>query len=122
MKGRITLIAPDAPEPQITEYSSEIPLGDLQRLVGGNIEIVPYWTTVPRWITDYASDSGARMPCCVFCNEEGKLNQMPRNDPATALWLEAIAADFRHRGTPQGDYLVGPVAIVTGDTEFMEAL
>lgn len=117
MKGRITLIAPRSPEPQVTEYTSEIPLGELQRLVEGYIELVPYWETAKT-----GHDIALRVPCRVFCNEDGKRLQMPRNHFATALWEEAIAADFGQRGTPQGDYLVGPVAIVTGDIEFMEAL
>lgn len=117
MKGLITLIAPDSPEPRVTEYTAEIPLGELQRVVGGYIEIVPYWITAK-----VGRDSATRAPACVFCNEEGKLHRLPRNHFADALWKEAIAADFGHRGTPQGDYLVGPVAIVTGDAEFMDAL
>jgi hypothetical protein len=117
MKGRLTLIAPDAPEPQITDYSSEIPLGELQRLVGGYIELVPFWITAK-----VGRDIATRVPARVFCNEDGKRLQLPRNHFADALWVEAIAADFGHRGTPRGDFLVGPVAIVTGDAEFMEAL
>jgi hypothetical protein len=115
MKGRITLILPDTPEPQITEYASELPLDELQGLVGGYIELVPYWNS-------YGERGGARVPCRVFCNEDGKRLPMPTNKLATLLWTQAIAADYGHRGAPMGDYLVGPVAIVTGDDEFMAAL
>jgi hypothetical protein len=119
MKGLITLIAPDSPEPRVTEYTAEIPLDELQRLVGGYIELVPFWITVIKVVGHGVS---TRVPCHVFCNEDGKRLQLPHNAVATALWLQAIAADYGHRGTPQGDYLVGPVAIVTGDAEFMDAL
>lgn len=117
MKGQITLIIPGSPEPRVTEYTAEIPLDELQRLVGGYIELVPFWITAK-----VGRDIATRVPARVFCNEDGKRLPLRRNDFADALWKEAIAADFGHRGTPQGDYLVGPVAIVTGDDEFMEAL
>jgi hypothetical protein len=58
----------------------------------------------------------------VFCNEHGKIEGLGVNQRATRLWGEAIAADFGHKGTPQGDYLVGPIAIVIGDAEFLAEL
>jgi hypothetical protein len=52
----------------------------------------------------------------VFCNENGKIERLPVNRGATLLW-RAVAGIV-----DGGDYLAGPVAIVTGDAEFMADL
>lgn len=103
MKGTLTVVHPSG---EITkkEYSSEIPLEDLQKTVGGYIELVPFFT-------QYEG-----RPCRAFCNEYGKLNQLPYNEPATALWEQVFGRSVRP------DFLVGSIAIVTGDREFMEEL
>lgn len=74
-------------------------LQELQAQVGGCIERVPYF------------DTYNRAPCVAYCNEEGKLEGLPMNVVATALWYESIDAVI-------GDTLVGNVVILTGDHEF----
>ena len=59
-------------------------------------------------------------PCIAFCNEEAKLHGFPYNHPANRAWRIAFKAATGK--TPEPDYLVGPIAIVTGDEEFLEAL
>lgn len=116
MQGRMTVIAPGA-APVETHYTAEPPLEDLQKAVGGYIEIVPYWNTMPVF-----GSGGARMRCIVFCNEHGKNDGLPFNTLATRLWRDAIRAEFHTDRTPGDDYLAGPVAILTGDEEFFAAM
>ena len=79
---------------------------DLQKAVGGGyIETIPYFET-------YEGQA-----CVAFCNEEGKLNDLAFNLPATVLWHKVLRSDQRYR-----DQLVGPIAILTGDSEFLLAL
>lgn len=103
MKGALTIIHPSG---EITrkEYTAEIPLEDLNKAVGGYIELVPYFN-------DYKG-----VNCRAFCNEYGKINGLPYNEPATALWERAFGKSVRP------DFLVGSIAIVTGDREFMSEL
>jgi len=104
MKGKITTIPADeakAPSEVGIAGSGDMILPALQGIVGGYIEIVPFFST---W-------HGER--CVVFCNEHGKLNGLPMNVRATAFWLQQY---------PTSDYLVGDVAIVTGDEEFFTEL
>ena len=80
----------------------EVPtLEELQAAVGGLIEAVPFFN-------EYKGN-----PCVAFCNEEGKLMGMKRNEKATELWHDIVR-------TP--DYLVGDICIVTGDAAFLAAL
>jgi hypothetical protein len=64
--------------------------------------------------------------CIALCDEDGKRKQMEFNEVATQLWNIALLAQG-HPGlwTPHGsmaDYLVGPIVILYGDKEFLEAL
>jgi hypothetical protein len=108
MRGKITVIKPGDDLIATTEYEGSVPLEDLQAAVGGYIELVPYWTT--------HVEDGVPVPCRVFCNENGKIERLPVNRGATLLW-RAVAGIV-----DGGDYLAGPVAIVTGDAEFMADL
>lgn len=81
-----------------TEIAEVPPLDALQTIVGGLIQVVPQWTTL----------NG--LPCIAVCNEDGKSLGLPVNDQATALWYS------EYRGH---DNLVGPVAVITGDLEFL---
>jgi hypothetical protein len=74
-------------------------LTELQTAVGGYIETIPIFT-------EYAGN-----PCVAFCNEEGKLMNMPMNKRANDLW-----------GISTDDKLVGDVVIITGDEAFLAAL
>ena len=76
-------------------------LSILQKIVGGYVEIVPHFNK-------YGEDR-----CIVFCNEDGKMRQLPVNRYATILWEKAVG----HQMTP--DYLVGTIAIVAGPREFL---
>lgn len=100
MRGKIFIIHPDGTA-QGKFYSTPIPDGDLQKAVGGHIETVPFF------------DRFNGSPCVAFCNSDGKNDGMEPNNFATMLWYMQVSID---------DYLVGSVAIVTGDDAFMRAL
>jgi hypothetical protein len=60
------------------------------------------------------------MDCAAFCNEDGKREQLPFNSAATAAWMDAV----RRCGArlPPEAMLLGPVAVLFGDREFMSSL
>jgi hypothetical protein len=78
----------------------------LQKAVGGYIEVVPQFIT-------YDGN-----PCLVFCNEEGKLHGLPFNPFATKAWSKAIGQDVIRLG----DLLVGDIAIVMGPQSWLRAM
>lgn len=78
-------------------------LEDMQKAVGGYLELVPYF------------DKFAKKDCVVFCNEEGKVDGLEYNAVATRHWQ--ACCDYTLT-----DYLVGDVCIIVGDKELMESL
>lgn len=103
MKGRLTVIGTDYMETTL-DLSNTPPLEVLQAAVEGHIEVVPLFNTF----------RGAS--CVAFCNEDGKLEGMIRNILAQELWETAAGCVI------SGDFLVGPIAIVTGDDELLRSL
>lgn len=105
MKGTTTLIAVDGTETAV-EWSHAIPLKFLQEAVGGYIELVPYFNEF----------RGAF--CVAWCNEHGKISTPPMevNKKANEHWAIAL------NGAAMFDTLRGPILIVQGDNEFIEAL
>lgn len=102
MKGTMTIIKVDGTTEVKTYDGAPQPLEDLNAAVGGWIELIPYF------------DKYKGEPCIAYCNEEGKLDGLSFNEEATLLWEKQI-------GNPIDDILVGNVAIIQGDKEFMEA-
>jgi hypothetical protein len=96
----------------MTPYRRPATLRELRAALGGGyLEMVPHF--------DSFEFGGEFHPCVAFCDEGGKLAGLPVNERATQLWAEALARDgaqLRH------DFLVGPVLIVIGDEDFMQAL
>ena len=101
------------PVEKITDYTAPIPLADLQAAVGGYIEIVPHFSTIEL--------AGKLHRCLVFCDEDGKRKQLPRNHHGDLLWSEALMTAGL-ADSPAPDFLVGSIAVVIGDDEFMAAL
>ena len=79
---------------------------------GGYADLVPGFRTI-----GYA---GVVMDCCAFCDEDGKRKQLHINELANDAWDQALRRTGM--GNAMGDYLVGQVAVVFGDREFMENL
>jgi hypothetical protein len=114
MRGVLTIIPVGDGAVSSKELAAPPALAALQRGVGGGtIEVVPYFT---RYDAEPGYGPYKGEPCVAFCNEEGKLNGLPINFRATALWH---AQEPRFIGR---DVLVGPIVIVTGDRELMEEL
>jgi hypothetical protein len=123
MKGKAIIYRPGAAMPEETFLAVRPPLGFLNKAVGGYIEAVPGFNSI--------CQDGRAVPCVAFCNEEGKLQGLPFNNSATALWdraLRRIVGDDGGLMYPNGlsgdegrpaDVLVGPVIVLIGDDEFM---
>lgn len=95
-----------------TEYETfvmEDILADIREAVGGHIELIPYW------------DSYNSNRSIAFCNEDGKNLGLQRNVTATALWDKILVTKnmTRFKDGVEIDYLVGSIAIMTGDDGFM---
>jgi len=116
MKGTIVSIYPSGAK-LTSPFDKPATLEDLKKGVGGGyIEHVPMFST-------YVDKDGTVQRCEVFCDEEGKLKRFEINRDATILWYNALirggfteAANALRRGD---DVLVGTIAIVYGDEEFM---
>lgn len=104
MKGRLTQILASNGQRVVTDLDRVATLEELQREVGGPIEVVPYFFRF----------EGAT--CMVFCNENGKIKNLPFNLEATKLWAAGSTVKMAD------DVLVGDVVICTGDNEFLDAL
>jgi len=118
MKGTLLIFRPHEGTPEVQELGRLSPadmLNTLRAAIGGGwLEAVPHFTTVLH--------GGAWHNCRAFCDEEGKLEhkQLAFNAKANQQWRIAM---HRTAGCdPDPDYLVGPIAVVFGDDEFMEAL
>ena len=96
MKGQVIIVPADPAQPVRHEPRDKQPdLQELHNILGGYIEPVPHW----EWHNE--------QPCVVWCNEEGKLRDLPVNDRATLMWWNVLGGK-----PPGGDYLVGNVVIV----------
>jgi hypothetical protein len=125
MQGKVYIFHPSTPDGVAeTHILKKTPdLEYLRGAVGGHIEMVPYFSTY---------NTGTEIVgCVVFCNEEGKLHNLPVNIEATRQWDRALRRIVRgdRRLYPTGifdpktgdpsDVLVGSIIVVTGDNEFM---
>lgn len=67
---------------------------------------------------------GEIRPCIVFALQDAKRRELPPNAWANMLWLQALVRKhgFSSPEANHPDYLAGPVGILLGDEEFMDAL
>lgn len=107
MIGQITVIHPDGSTTK-THCMAKPHLRQLQDAVGGMIQLLPGF------------ENFQGQPCVAFCNEEFLFERLPFNFMATMMWRRCFEADTRV--DVQELMLCGPVAVVTGDNEFLEAL
>jgi hypothetical protein len=119
MKGTIITIKPGSGGQLATPVEDKPTLPVLKAAIGGGyLELIPRFTSIEH--------QGELCNCVAFCDEDGKMKDLPVNERATILWHQALQRTG-HPGLlmPMGrlaDYLVGQIAIVIGDDEFMEAL
>jgi hypothetical protein len=76
----------------------------LNKIVGGYIELIPYFTIYDK------------TPCIAYCNEYGKDQKLPYNKTANELWARAVGRPIVE------DFLVGTIAIIVGPRSFLEKL
>jgi hypothetical protein len=126
MSGTALLYQPGAKEPEITALTAPPQLEYLQAAVGGFIEMAPGFNSIEH--------AGAVVPCVVFANEEGKLQRLEVNVPATMLWDLALRRLVDDDGKPlyrngllmpngnPSDVLCGPILVLIGEPAFLDAL
>jgi hypothetical protein len=122
MKGALYIVPADKSVPVERREISAPPSGaDLHEIVGGYIEVVPGFNSI---------EAVGIFPCVAFCNEDGKrLTPTAPNARATTMWHFALKRSGHPglvltaaQGGGLADYLVGNIAVITGDAELMEAL
>ena len=100
------------------EYNRPPTLEELRHAAGGDLELVHGFDSIA-----YA---GIILHCVAFCDEHGKLEQRPLNELATSLWAQALRRQgmelIDDKTLKPVDWLVGPVAVLFGDKEFMSEL
>lgn len=113
MKGTMLVFKPGQSRPVVTPIDGPPTLELLKpALNGGYLEVVPHFRAI--------GHDGKQHACVALCDEDGKRNQLPFNPVATFLWDKAMRVATGVGCHP--DYLVGPVVVVFGDDEFMEAM
>lgn len=118
MRGSMIIFHPSKPEPELREFDRPLTGQELHNVVGGYIEVVPGFRTV--------AYCGVVLDCVAFCNEDGKRDKLPLNEFATLAWGRAchrsgLGELYQPDGIPK-DWLVGDIAVVFGDREFMREL
>jgi hypothetical protein len=112
MRGALLVFQPHS-VPQVREFSQPPTLKEVQAVVGGDLQLVPGFRTI-RY-------GALVMDCFALCNANGKHKGLPMNDLATIAWKEALRRAVDPEVMPT-DPLVGTVAVLFGDPEFMDAL
>lgn len=112
MRGTMIVI-PVEGDPIATPLREPPTLDQLKEAVEGHIEVIPYFNTVIY--------GDVVMDCIAFCNETGKLKELPPNQSATRVWAMSIERITGSKQTLK-DILVGNIAIVFGDRELMEQM
>lgn len=100
-----------------TEYDRPITLDELRSAVEGDIQLIPEFACMRVDGVDYE--------VVAFCNEEARIEGRPDNQMANHIYSRAIAVERGLTADVQIDpqwRLVGPVVVVWGDDEFMNAL
>ena len=115
MQGTLHIIPPGSNTPhRIVKLTRAVTLDELQEAVGGFAERIPNFDSI--------FQDGRVQLCIAFCDEDGKQKNRSENQWANTLWMQAIVRRFGQGKAEPGDVLVGSVVLLTGDTEFLEAL
>ena len=113
MKGTVLIYKPGTTIPEVKEIEGPPTLDVLKDAIGGgHLESVPYFHSIQH--------GRQRHRCAAFCDEDGKVKGLPMNMLATQLWDQSMRRSHGCSASP--DFLVGQIAVVFGDAEFMEAL
>jgi len=114
MKGGLYIIRQNG-EVETREITKE-PTGDeLHEIVGGYIEVVPYWNIL------IIPSKGIMSNCVVFCDSDGKTTGGKLfNEHATILWESVL--NRKGMSAAGKDHLVGDIVAVWGDEELLAML
>jgi hypothetical protein len=113
MRATFLVFKPGLSKPEILPIDGPPALGVLKAGIGGgHLEVVPFFTRIEH--------GGQMHDCITFCDEEGKLKGLKYNREATFRWDRSMRVVAGCGCSP--DHLVGPILVVIGDAEFMEAL
>ena len=117
MHGTLLVFQPHA-LPQVRECSQPPSLEVVLAVVGGDLQVVSGFRSI-RYCNMV-------MDCVALCDAKGNLEDLAMNNLATIAWKEALrraidAGLWRSEVMPT-DPLVGTVAVLFGDPEFMDAL
>jgi hypothetical protein len=109
-------IFPANPETPTREIQLERPITqkEIEDAVGGSIGFVTNFDTI--------TYKGKVSLCYAFCDEEARKRKRPLNRLATLLWSRALIRRFGAGQAKLPETLMGSIAIITGDSEFLEAL
>jgi len=124
MRGSILVLKPPG-APELREYDRPPTLEELRLAIGGgDLELIQGFETISWYAT--ADTPGLVLRCAAFCDEHGKLEHQPLNELATELWADALRRRglelFDDKTRKPKDWLVGQIAVVWGDKEFMAEL
>jgi hypothetical protein len=120
MRGTMFVFEPGKEGPRGVPFDRAPKLEELKAAIGGgHLEVVPGFTDI--------GYQGVVMNCVAFCDEDGKRKEMPVNEIATAFWEHSLHRKGKSlANTPPmfggPDVLVGSIAVVFGDREFMGSL
>lgn len=113
MKGTMVILSVNGSELQVPIHGA-LPFEKLKdALNGGLLETVPFLESI--------TINGEKHSCIAFCDEEGKLKNLPVNLLGNFYWDAAL----KERGLTlkqMQDILVGPIVVLYGDDEFMRTL
>jgi len=117
MRGTLLVFQPHA-LPHVREFLQPPSQEEVQAVVGGDLQAVPGFRSI-RY-------GNMVMDCIALCDANGNLENLAINNLATIAWKEALrravdAGLWRSELMPTGP-LVGTVAVLFGDREFMDAL
>ena|ERR1700760_3969519 len=115
MQGTLHIIPANPGVPhRLIRLDRPITQEEIQTAVGGPVEVIPNFDTVVQ--------DGRIQLCYAFCDEEGQAKRRPSNHWASVLWSQALVRRYGYGQANLDDEIVGSVALLTGDTEFMQAL
>lgn len=115
MQGTLHIIPanPDATARKV-HLDRPITQKEIQDAVGGPIGFISNFDTV--------NQEGTISLCYAFCDEQARHRKRPQNRKATTMWSQALVRRFGAGQAELPEVLLGSVVVITGDSEFMEAL
>jgi hypothetical protein len=115
MQGQLQIIPPGPKDThRLIQLKRVLTQPELNAAVGGFIRGIPQFDSV--------IFQGEVRLCLAFCDEEFREKRLASNGWANTLWQLARIRRYGLGYQDLGDVLAGPIAIVTGDTAFMEAI